>query len=230
MNAEDRVLKNITQVRDYLVGEGYKATHYRVEKALERHELKPRRGGGFTTSAAMKWAQSFLTPAVNAHAEADAPSGESGEDYGVSEAKARMQIKNLEEDHRRKVFDNDRETGRYTLTETFTAELGARARAFRLGLERFGTEQAESVAEIFGGSAGAAKELAKRLGMEGEEAHKAQVLIQDFCLERSQRFASRWMERVEGFLDPYATGHWWTDDMRESWEQYQRHNGNGGAQ
>lgn len=220
---EDRILENITQVRDYLNSRGYRVTHYRVNKAVDRNELKTRKGGGWTTASAEKWARSFATPPPDYSPDADTPSGDSDEDYGVSEAKARMQIKNLEEDHRRKSFENDKEIGRYTLTSTIKGELGARARAFRLGLERFGTEQGEHVAALFGGSSRAAQELARRLGFEGEGAAKAQVLIQDFCLERSTRFATLFLKKTEHFLDPYATGHWWTDEMRDAWEKYEEH-------
>lgn len=220
MKQSQKILQNYTQVRDYLIENGFKVNHYRVQKAAERNELPRRIGGGWTCHSAELWAKKFLVKQVDGSTECDSPSG-NDEDYGVSETKARMQIRNLEEDVKRKSFENDKELGRYTLTETITAELGARARAFRLLLERFGTEQADSVAEDFGGSAKAAQELARRLGFEDESAISAQVLIQDFCLERAQRFSSRWRDRVELMLDPYSTHHWWTDDMREAWKNYE---------
>lgn len=217
------VFENVTQIRDHLISRGYKTTHYRVQKALERNELVGRRGGGWTRRVVEAWARQWLTRRADGSPEMDAPAVPvpDGLPDSVSERKALAHTQNLLLDARRKQFEFDRERGRYTLTETVAAELGARARAFRLGLERFGHEQAESVAADFGGNAKSAGELARRLGLEGDAARQAQIIIQDFALSRAPLFVSRWMDRIELLLDSYATGHWWTDDMRADWERYE---------
>ena len=114
--------------------------------------------------------------------------------------------------------------GRLTRTTVIESELGERAKAFRLGLERFGLEQAEEVAALFGGGRRQAHELVRRLGFaEGEETERAIAVIIDFCLDRSGAFPRFFAGRVDAFLDPYSTSRWWTEDMAEAWELYQQH-------
>ena len=43
------------------------------------------------------------------------------------------------------------------------------------------------------------------------------MLIQDFLLSRAPQYAIFFAEAVERLLDSYATGRWWTDEMREAW-------------
>lgn len=223
----EQVFENVTQIRDYLIGCGYKATHYRVQKAVERNELILRRGGGWTQRTVDAWALKWLAAKIDHAADQDRPAAPVAEVGSVSEQKNLAHTKNLLLDAERKEFEFAKERGQYTSTEIVNAELSARARAFRVGLERFGFEQAEAVAGDFGGHARAAKELARRLGLEGESAEKAQLLIQDFALSRAQLFTSHWLERIDLLLDPYATGHWWTTEMREAWEKYEAgHAGN----
>lgn len=221
----ERIFHNATQIRNYLNELGYRTNHYRVTKAVERNELVPRRGGGWSLRTVDTWALKFLSRKVDASPAASVPAAPLAEAAtgNVSEQKAMASTKNLLLDAERKAFEFAREKGRYTLTETIEAELGARARAFRLGLERYGIEQAEHVAADFGGSARTARELVRRLGIEGEDAARAQVIVQDYVLSRAQVFAARWRDKIEDLLDPYATGHWWTDAMREAWEAYCEH-------
>lgn len=218
--SEERIFKNATQIRNYVNGLGYKTNHYRVTKAIDENELVRRKGGGWSQRVVDSWARCMFEPQVDESPALDAPvipdAGGS-----IAEQKGLATTQKILLDIKAKEFEFEKERGRYTLTETVTAELGARARAFRLGLERFGHEQAEAVAGDFGGSAKGARELARRLGFEDEEADRAQMLIQDFALSRTPLFVARWMDRVELFLDAYATDQWWTSEMREAWEKFE---------
>lgn len=118
------------------------------------------------------------------------------------------------------------EQGRYVETGTIAAELGARARAFRLGLEKFLPERVERVAQSFGGGHGEALDLAERLGL-GQES--VPVII-DWCLSRSEPLRREWLAAVESFLDAYATGAWWTEEMRQAWESAVCASDEGGAE
>ena len=107
--------------------------------------------------------------------------------------------------------------------ETWEAELGERARVFRVGLEKFGTDMGVLIASDFGGNAETARELVSRLGIEDARAREAETLIMDFILSRVPQFTRRWMDRVDRFLDPYSTDQWWTEDMRAAFALYCQH-------
>jgi|GEM_PF-1423616 len=226
-------LKNPYQIVKHLADQ-YQVTHYRVNKAIENHELTQRRGGGWTARTVEQWARSMLTRKVDASPEADAPAlspvmgadaadgqGDTLQPQSISEQKQREQASLLAVQRQRAEMDFMRERGKLTETRIVMDELTARARAFRLGLERFGTEEAESVAADFGGNARAARDLAQRLGFADEALAQAQVTIQNFVLARSQVFSAHWRDRVERFLDAYATGRWWTDEMRVAWARFE---------
>ena len=140
---------------------------------------------------------------------------------GAADRKLNSQAELLEIQAKQAKLKYERERGMLTETATVEAELGERAKAFRLGLERFGLEQAEAVAGIFGGHLREAKELARRIGLEGEAQDRAAAVIVDFALSRASAFPRFWAERIDAFLDPYSTGAWWTEDMENAWKKYQ---------
>lgn len=216
----ERVFKNAYQIVVYLGQQGYKTNHYSVTKAIDENGLVKRKGGGWSQRIVDAWARRVLDPPVDESPAKNAPVI-AETDGSISEQKNLAHTQKLLIEIKTKEFEFEKERGRYTLTETVAAELGARARAFRLGLERFGHEQADAVASDFGGGAKAARELVKRLGLEGEAAEQAQVLVQDFALSRAPLFTVKWMEHIELFLDPYATDQWWTQEMRAAWEKFE---------
>ena len=107
--------------------------------------------------------------------------------------------------------------GELVETASMEEELGKRAKAFRLGLERFGVEDFEAVAALFGGEAEAARELLAGLGVSED---KVPVVV-DFMLGRGEHFRRMWFRHVERLLDSYATGTWFTEEMREAWESWE---------
>lgn len=226
MSEETGILYNTKQVRDFLVAEGFKVSHGKVGADIERGALKPRRGGGFTRAAALAYAKANISRRkVDPSPVADAPRGAPAEG-GAAERRTSADAELKEIGAMRARFNFAREMGRYTETATVEDELSARAKAFRLGLEKFGIDAAESVAAIFGADGKVAAELARRLGLEGEEeSARAVAVIVDFALSRCPVFTGKWMAQVERLLDPYSTGAWWTEEMRAAWEQYEQHAG-----
>jgi len=97
------------------------------------------------------------------------------------------------------------------------AELGTRARAFKLGLQKLAHDHSEDFAAMFGADPEVAAELCALLGL---DEHQAQTIV-DFALERSGLVTRFWLDRIDSLLDTYATGAWWTDEMREAWERLQ---------
>lgn len=218
------ILTNLNQVWNYLKEQGYSCSYKRLQAAETRNELVKRRGGGWTEAAALKFAQAFLSRRVVDGEEMDRPAlPEENEIGGAADRKLNSQAELLEIQAKQARMKYERERGALMETATVEAELGERAKAFRLGLERFGLEQSEAVAGIFGGQLREAKELARRLGLEGEELDKAAAIIVDFALSRASAFPRFWSERIDSFLDPYSTGAWWTEDMEAAWKKFQAH-------
>ena len=48
------------------------------------------------------------------------------------------------------------------------------------------------------------------------------VCVYAIC-KNEAKFARRWMDRVDLFLDPYSTDQWWTEDMRAAFALYCQH-------
>ena len=163
MSEEKDILHNVNQIVVRLRG-GYRVTQYRVARAIERHELVPRRGGGWTAASVDQWARRCLSRKVTSGEGDDAPALTP---ESVSEAKAAEQTALLAVQRKKSEMEYARLRGRLTETATVQDELAARAQAFRRGLERFGMEEAEAVAADFGASSRGAADLVARLGFEG---------------------------------------------------------------
>lgn len=218
------VLTNIRQVVLFLQGRGWHVSYGKVKADVERGALRPRRGGGFTESTALAYAQNHITRReLDATPAADAPLVAESQSGGAAERRtsADAELKEVAAMRARLAFA--REMGRYTETVIIDDELAARAKAFRLGLEKFGIDAAESVAALFGGTGETAHELAQRLGLEGEALEQAVPVIVDFAYSQCIAFSQMWQEKIEMFLDPYSNNTWWTEAMRIAWEQCDEH-------
>ena len=215
------ILGNLNQVWNYLKEQGYSCSYKRLQAAESRNELTKRRGGGWTQAAALKFAQAYLSRRIVEGESMDRPILPEESEGGAADRKLNSQAELLEIQAKQAKLKYERERGMLTETATVEAELGERAKAFRLGLERFGLEQAEAVAGIFGGHLREATELARRIGLEGEAQDRAAAVIVDFALSRASAFPRFWAERIDAFLDPYSTGAWWTEDMENAWKKYQ---------
>ena len=181
-----------------------------------------RRGGGFAERTILSWAKQYVQRRmINADPAAGTPFPEADGELAQREARIKVELK--EEALRKAKFDAERERGRYVPIEIWEAELGERARVFRVGLEKFGSDMGVLIASDFGGSVDAARELVCRLGIDGERAKDAETLVIDFVLSRVPLFSRRWMDRIDRLLDPYSTDQWWTEDMREAFALYSAH-------
>ncbi len=222
----ENILHNVQQVSLFLKSQGFKVSYGKIRDDIKRGALKPRRGGGFTEGTALAYATNYISRReVDTSKEADAPLGPRGQASETGSAERRTSadadLKEIAAMRARQAFA--KEMGRYTETEVVEDELAARAKAFRLGLEKFGIDAAEKVASVFGGEGKAAAELAKRLGLEGEAQEAATAMIVDFALSRCSNFTRLWLVEVEALLDPYASDNWWTEEMRAAWERYEIH-------
>lgn len=221
MADEQAVFVNLNQVRQYVTGMGYTCAYKKLKKAADEGRLVNRRGGGWTRAAVDKFVRAYLVRDVDLAPEQDAPLAPDPEAAGAAERKTESQAELLAVQAARAKKAFAEEMGRLTPTAVIEAELSERAKAFRLGLERFGHAEAEGVAGLFGGHRRQAQELVRRIGLEGEQAEQAVAIVVDFCLSRASAFPRYFAGRVDAFLDAYATGRWWTEDMEAAWDTYQ---------
>lgn len=219
---EERILKNANQALEYIKQKGYQCSYKKLNKAIEDGKIAKRRGGGFTYAAIDKYIKAFLEKEIDTDASLDRPVFDSSDSQTL---KARSQAEKalVESALAKKKYAE--EMGRLCKTETIENELSLRAKAFRLGLEDFAIKNATAVCEIFGGNMEQARELALRLNIPDEERQKAIELIMDFCMDRSKVFTRLILDKIEILLDSYASGKWWTEEMREAFELFDRNRG-----
>ncbi|UZP67730.1 hypothetical protein N1030_01805 [Desulfovibrio mangrovi] len=214
---------NAKQVKDHLHSLGYTVAYNTIAKFLKQNSIPKRRGGGWTAQSVEQFALQMWSDKrkVDPSAAASAPVVSADSSSAAEErtqADARLKVVQAEAAQ----FRFDKERGKYVLTSTMDAELGARAKAFRIGLQKFGVDVSDKVAAMFGGSRKAAEALARELGTPEELMDATVLKIVDFQLSRADRFARLWKGEIEKLLDPYGTGHWWTEDMAEAWERFEQ--------
>lgn len=219
---EGEILQNINQIVLFLKTEGYLVAYNTVAKHIRQGTLLPRRGGGYSERTALSWARQYVQRRT-IDEDPDAGTPEPAADASIAERDAIVKLELKEQALRTARFEEQRKRGRYIDITILDAELGERARAFRIALEKFGQDVGILVAADFGGEKEAAKELTSRLGLSGEKATEAADIIMDFALSRVPLFTRRWMDRVDIFLDPYSGDQWWTEDMRAAWKSWEQH-------
>ncbi|NJB66455.1 hypothetical protein GGQ74_000095 [Desulfobaculum xiamenense] len=213
------ILENVHQVHQHLAEQGWQCSYNKVAADIRRGVLTPRRGGGFSMRAVETYAVAHLVRRVDADPTQDRPLAcdEDGETeaQGVATRRGLAHALKLETQQKREALRLQQDLGLLVETATVEGELAARAKAFRLGLEAFGQDAAERVAAVYGGDEDSARALCETLGL-GPEMVPVAV---DFAHSRTPQLRRLWASMVEDFLDPYATGAWWTEPMREAWEK-----------
>lgn len=216
----EQIFENINQVFQYLRECGYQVSYNTVSDAYKKkpRKLSGRRGGGFKQSVVDTYARKFLVPKMDTSPEADAPlASEVNADLAADDKRESARLKRIRAE--REEFEFAKQRGKFTETGIFETELGKRAKAFKLGLDDFPQKRGEKVAGIFG----ADKDLAARLCMElGVDEAKVPIVM-DFLLSRLPDFRRIWLTLVEDFLAPYATGHFFTEEMARNWEKYEEY-------
>lgn len=212
---EKHIFKNPHQVHQYLTEKcGYQCSGGKVRKAIDDRKIRARRGGGFSQAEVDQYAVNHLEKQIaTSSTKDDTPVGGEG---SAPEAKTKAEAKLKQVQAERAQFLLDKERGKYIPTTVMEAELGQRAKAFKLGLEKFAPDNAVQIAEIFGGSEVTARELCNRLGVDPEQGIP---LVIDFTHSRIEYFNRMWRKQILLFLDSYATGTWWTEEMQQAWEK-----------
>lgn len=211
------VLKNINQIRNYLTQHGHQVSYGKLKGDIDKGAIPKRRGGGFTTQSVDQYAAAFLAKKVDESTEADRPLGDTGGGAAEARTQADAELKQVQAE--RTKFKFDKERGRFVETATMDAELGERAKAFRLGLEKWGLDNGETVAAIFGADERTATDLLTRLGVDANPENIRKMV--DATLSQLDSWGHLWRRQMADLLDAYATGAWWTDEMRIAWDLYE---------
>ena len=219
---EERIFENSNQITRFLNGEGFLVAYNTVSKHIRLGTLRPRRGGGYAERTVLSWARQYVQRrSIDPSPEAGTP--DPVPDTSIAEREAELKVELKEQALRTARFEEQVKRGRFIDITTLDAELGERARAFRIALEKFGQDAGIMVAADFGGESESAGELVRRLGLSGEKAVEAEKIVMDFALSRVPLFLRRWMDRVDLFLDPYSGDQWWTEAMSEAWQKWLEH-------
>ncbi|WP_019999175.1 hypothetical protein [Halodesulfovibrio aestuarii] len=208
------IFENANQVFRYIVDKLHCQVSYNtVKKAIEDGKITKRRGRGFTLAAVEAYARTLDKKISAASPKDDLPLTGDNE-APLAKTKAEAKLKQVQAE--RAQFLLNKERGKFIPTTVMEAELGQRAKAFKLGLEKFAPDNAVKVAEIFGGAEDTARELCNRLGADPDAGIP---LVIDFTHSRIEHFTRMWRRQVLQFLDSYATGTWWTEEMQQAWEK-----------
>ncbi len=91
-------------------------------------------------------------------------------------------------------------------------EFGARAQAFKFGLEAWGDKMARSAAALFGGDDQTAQVLVQTAGGDPSRA----PAVASLQMERAPAFVDLFRRELARALNDYASGAWLTDEMAEA--------------
>lgn len=209
------------QVAAHLRGLGYTMSTETVYAHVRRGALRPLAAGGWSKRAVESYAASVWGDkrvAVDPLPERLEPREPTEPSAAVERTMADAELKRVAAERARFAFD--RERGRFVETRALEAELGARAKAFRLGLEKFALDNAGDMLALVGGDADSARELCAELGIETVEGGEAKLQSAIAWVQsRTDAVRRFWLGRVEELLDAYATGRFWTEDMRQAWDK-----------
>ena len=204
----NEILNNPNQVYLYLLDAGWRVGKNTVARHVSAGKLRPRRGGGFSRRTVDQYAAVNLVRLVDSGRDQDR-TADPDQAQGAAELKALKQADLLEVQAERQRIRLEQERGGLVPRADVERELGARAQAFRFGLESFMHRAAKSVSALFGADQRAAEELTQLA--RGSETPVQSVM--SWAQKREPELVDLWSMEVEAFLEPYVTGAWWTEEM-----------------
>jgi len=205
-----------------------KGAVYKVsEKTVYNHcndsagppKLRQRRGGGYALRTVESYARSHLPKVIDASPEMDADDvQDAGHVPGAAERRTTADAQLKEVEAKRKQLLLEKELGLYTLTSSIERELGERAQAFRLFLTSFARDNKSEIISLFGGDVDVAREIINLV--EGDQ-DRAEALS-GWAFSRSAMLLELYKRRIREALNTFAAGEWFTDEMREAWDAYEK--------
>lgn len=209
MSDTSNILANPLAILNYLKAQGYKVSRGTVYSRVNEGLLKPTApGGGWLVRAVENYAKANWTKDGDAAKPTKAVQGNL-DDATVAEERQRAEIelKRVTADRQRLKLAAER--GQTVPREIVERDLALRAQAFRYGLENFIHDALGEITAMFGGESRTALEIVRLVGGKEELAGEIVRRVQ----QREPELVAMWMDQVERFLEPYASGSWWDDEL-----------------
>jgi len=127
---QDKTFANVDEVLEYLEKAGYVAKKSTVYLHRKQGKFLPKDDGQFRQKDVDRYAKSFLKEASTGQKI------KTLEDQ-LQRKKLEQELKNLELEHSRRLFQHDRELGKYIEREKMEIELAARAGILEAGLKHW---------------------------------------------------------------------------------------------
>lgn len=141
---EDKPLRNIAAVLDYLKALDWKVTQTSLYRHQKEGKIAPRRNGLYALRDVDKYARTWLKQKSTGKKISEKMEEQ-------QRKKLDLEISNLEEDNKRKKFANDREAGLYIPKEFMEIELAGRAGVLDAGLKHWVQSRAAEWIRTVGG-------------------------------------------------------------------------------
>lgn len=205
--------------KDFIVPERWRCSKASVYNHVKAMKLVARADGKFHLADVEAWAKANFkrkpAPAEAGAGDDAAPKAASG----AAEKKALSQASLFEVQAKLRSLELAEKEGKVLPVDVVERELAWRTAAFRSGLEGWAQTAATRVAALFGASDHEARRIVALVASEdldpAELDAKAQA-VSSLMLSRGEEFVEMWRGLVAGFLEPFATGAWWTPEMAEA--------------
>ncbi|MEF2145138.1 MAG: hypothetical protein V3573_06805 [Desulfovibrionaceae bacterium] len=204
-----------------------KGAVYKVsEKTVYNHcndsagpsKLRQRRGGGYALRTVESYARAHLPKVIDASPEMDADVQDVEHVPGAAERRTTADAQLKEVEAKRKQLLLGKELGLYTLTSSIERELGERAQAFRLFLTSFARDNKSEIISLFGGDIDVSREIIELVAGNPDQAEA----LSGWAFSRSAMLLELYKRRIREALNTFAAGEWFTDEMREAWDSYEK--------
>lgn len=209
MSDTPSVLPNALAVFKHVRGLGHKVSRGTVYNHINNGLLKPTApGGGWLPRAVETYAKANWPREADPARPVKVVQASLG-DASVSEDRQRAEAALKQAMAERQRLKLAAERGRTVPREIVERDLAMRAQAFRYGLENFIHDALGEIGAMYGGEERAALEIVRLVDGKQELAGEIVRRVQ----QREPELVALWMGLVERFLEPYASGAWWDDEL-----------------
>jgi len=209
MSDTPSVLPNALAVFNYLREQGHKVSRGTVYNHINNGLLKPTApGGGWLPRAVETYAKANWPREADPSRPVKVVQASLGE-ASVSEDRQRAETALKQAMAERQRLKLAAERGQTVPREVVERDLALRAQAFRYGLENFIHDALGEIAAMFGGEERTAREIVRLVG--GDETKAGEIVRR--AQQREPELVAMWVDQVERFLEPYAEGSWWDDEL-----------------
>ena len=194
-----------------------KTIYNHIDEAL----LKSRRGaGGFAKRTVDQYAKAELGEKIvsGTKGELPEPSEAEGENENARARRTMADAEVKEVDAALRRLKLKEKLGEVVPLHIVGREHAERQQAWKLYMSSFMREVKSELISEFGGDLNVAKEI---IALVGGDEEKAEALS-GWMFSRSPILVELYRKRISEGLNAFATGEWFTEEMREAWEAYEK--------